>query len=108
MRTVHCLGCGQTFAREDVAALIRRQNPWLDELARRELAPDGDVAVDDVRRMIAPVCSVCGGILKPDVVFFGEFVPPTVFQQATALLGGADALLVAGFFARRQQRHPDA
>ena len=41
-------------------------------------------------------CTVCGGILKPDVVFFGEFVPTPVFRQAASLVHGADVLLVAG------------
>ena len=46
--------------------------------------------------MTIPSCTVCGGILKPDVVFFGEFVPVDTFQAAASLVRGADVLLVAG------------
>ena len=49
-----------------------RDRPRRRPSARR---PDGDVEVDDVDAMVIPACTVCGGILKPDVVFFGEFVP---------------------------------
>ena len=59
-------------------------------------APDGDVEVDDVDAMVIPACTVCGGMLKPDVVFFGEFVPVTTFQAAAALVKRRDVLLVAG------------
>jgi NAD-dependent SIR2 family protein deacetylase len=52
--------------------------------------------VNDVDSFEIPVCSVCGGPLKPDVVFFGEFVPPLRFEAARELVDGADALLVAG------------
>ncbi len=96
MHTVHCLTCGQSFAREDIAVRMTAANPWLESDAFRELSPDGDVAVTDSDRMIVPDCSVCGGILKPDVVFFGEFVPQLKFAEAASLVAAADALLVAG------------
>jgi len=59
-------------------------------------SPDGDVEVDDVDALMIPGCTVCGGILKPDVVFFGEFVPSDTFHAAAALVQGAGTLLVAG------------
>lgn len=96
MRRVSCLTCGQTFARADIAERMTRQNPWLDYPDAIESGPDGDVQIDYVEQMIVPECTVCGGILKPDVVFFGEFVPQTVFASARALLRGSDALLIAG------------
>lgn len=96
MSSVHCLDCGQSYAREAIAERLAAANPWLDSAAARELAPDGDVPVADVDRMIVPECSVCGGVLKPDVVFFGEFVPPTVFGEVSAMVRSADALIVAG------------
>jgi NAD-dependent SIR2 family protein deacetylase len=58
--------------------------------------PDGDVDVEQVSDMVVPSCPNCGGVVKPEVVFFGEFVPPTVFEQAAAVIGRSDALLVAG------------
>ena len=46
--------------------------------------------------MVIPACTVCGGILKPDVVFFGEFVPPETFRAAASVIRGSETLLVAG------------
>jgi NAD-dependent SIR2 family protein deacetylase len=43
-----------------------------------------------------PACDMCEGILKPEVIFFGEFVPPSIFDQAAGMLQRADALIVAG------------
>jgi NAD-dependent SIR2 family protein deacetylase len=93
---VRCLACGQFFAREDIAARMTRENPWLAEPENVRLNPDGDVDIDAVDEMVVPDCTVCGGMLKPDVVFFGEFVPTTKFTDAAALIRAADALLVAG------------
>lgn len=93
---VRCLACGQFFAREDVAARMTRANPWLAQPDSVRLNPDGDVDIDAVDEMVVPDCTVCGGMLKPDVVFFGEFVPPTKFMQGAAIVRGADALVVAG------------
>jgi NAD-dependent SIR2 family protein deacetylase len=96
MDRVHCLNCGQVFARESVAEQIDALNPWLDAPGAVELAPDGDVEVHEVGRFQLPACTVCGGTLKPDVVFFGEFVPLEKFSEAAALVRGADALVIAG------------
>jgi NAD-dependent SIR2 family protein deacetylase len=93
---VRCLACGQFFAREDIAERMTRDNPWLAEPENVKLNPDGDVDIDAVEQMIVPDCTVCGGMLKPDVVFFGEFVPTTKFAEAASLIRTADALLVAG------------
>jgi NAD-dependent SIR2 family protein deacetylase len=96
MDRVFCVACGQQFAREDIAVRMTRQNPWLAEPENVKLNPDGDVDIDAVGEMIVPTCSVCEGMLKPDVVFFGEFVPTTKFAAAAALIRAADALLIAG------------
>jgi len=96
MDRVRCLHCGQTFARVDIAERMARDNPWLDAPDGVQLNPDGDVTVEDSDRMIVPSCTVCGGILKPEVVFFGEFVPVEKFDEARALVRGADALVIAG------------
>lgn len=93
---VRCLSCGQHFAREDIAARMARENPWLAEPETIRLNPDGDVDIDSVGEMVVPSCSVCGGMLKPDVVFFGELVPTLKFTEASALIKSADAFLVAG------------
>jgi NAD-dependent SIR2 family protein deacetylase len=96
MDRVRCLHCGQTFARPDIAERMAAQNPWLDAPEAVTLNPDGDVEVDAVDDMVVPACSVCGGVLKPEVVFFGEFVPTEKFAEAAALVRRADALLIAG------------
>ncbi len=96
MHSVSCLTCGQTFDREAIAARLTAANPWLESDELRELSPDGDVAVAEFDTTVVPECTVCGGILKPDVVFFGEFVPQLKYQEAAALVSKAQALLVAG------------
>ncbi len=96
MRTVHCLHCGQTFARDAVAAQIEARNPWLDVPDEVLLGPDGDVRPESGEEFVLPRCTVCGGALKPDVVFFGEYVPAVQFADAEALLRSGDALVVAG------------
>ncbi|MES2169550.1 MAG: Sir2 family NAD-dependent protein deacetylase [Actinomycetota bacterium] len=96
MDRVRCLTCGQTFARSDIAERIAAANPWLDEPEAGELGPDGDVAFHQIDDFVTPDCTVCGGILKPDIVFFGEFIPTEKFSEASALVRSADALLIAG------------
>jgi len=96
MHSVSCLTCGQTFDRGAIATRLAAANPWLESDAALELAPDGDVAIAEFEQTVVPDCSVCGGILKPDVVFFGEFVPPLKFEEGASLVASAGALLVAG------------
>jgi NAD-dependent SIR2 family protein deacetylase len=96
MSRVLCLDCGQVYAREDISHRIEADNPWLTRPEAVTINPDGDAEVSEVDRFVIPVCTVCGGSLKPDVVFFGEFVPTERFREATALVQAADALLVAG------------
>jgi NAD-dependent SIR2 family protein deacetylase len=96
MDRVVCLNCGQVFARPDIAARIDAANPWLAKPEAVVINPDGDAEVTDVENFVVPDCTVCGGPLKPDVVFFGEFVPVDRFDEAKALTASSDALLVAG------------
>ncbi|CAD5997892.1 Sir2 family NAD-dependent protein deacetylase [Agreia sp. COWG] len=96
MDRVLCLNCGQAFARASIAERISADNPWVDEPDAITLAPDGDADVSDYASFVVPACSVCEGMLKPDVVFFGEFIPAEKFREATALVAGAEALLIAG------------
>ena len=72
-------------------------NSWLGSLTAAH-APDGDadLEVSDLESMQIPACTHCGGLLKPDVVFFGENVPRDKVQLAMSALASADALLVAG------------
>jgi NAD-dependent SIR2 family protein deacetylase len=96
MDRVRCLTCGQFYARGDIAARLAAANPWLDDEQSIELSPDGDVQIASVDDFVVPECSVCGGLLKPDVVFFGEFVPVEKFTEASALVQSAEAFIVAG------------
>jgi NAD-dependent SIR2 family protein deacetylase len=96
MRRVLCLHCGQIFDRRDLAERVERDNPWLQTPDEVLLGPDGDVRPDTVAGFRIPACTVCGGMLKPDVVFFGEFVPAEKFREAEQLVATSDALIVAG------------
>jgi len=96
MDKVRCLTCGQQFARVDIATRIDAANPWLEAIGADEVNPDGDASPAAFDDFITPDCTVCGGVLKPDIVFFGEFIPVEKFGEASALVKKADALIVAG------------
>lgn len=94
---VRCLGCGQTSPREAMQEVLVRLNP--DWAALEALpAPDGDADLDgtDFSTFRVPPCPCCGGLLKPDVVFFGEAVPQDRVVAAFQALERADAVLVVG------------
>ena len=93
---VRCLDCGQIFDRTGVECLLEAGNPWLALPESVTLAPDGDVEIREFDRIVIPHCTVCSGVLKPDVVFFGEFVPPKIYNAAASLVKRADVLLIAG------------
>ena len=96
MRRVLCLHCGQVFDRRDVAGQIEELNPWITVPENVPLAPDGDVLPESVEGFVIPRCTVCDGMLKPDVVFFGEYVPQDRFRAAESLLRSSTAMIVAG------------
>lgn len=96
MRTVTCLDCGAQFSRHDVAERLERDNPMLAVPDAVELGPDGDVLPSATEGIVVPDCTVCGGTLKPDVVFFGEYVPVAQTRAAEEIVDEAEALLVAG------------
>lgn len=96
MRRVFCTHCGQVFDRRDISERIEIDNPWVAVPENIPLGPDGDVLPSSTDGFIVPNCSVCGGLLKPDVVFFGEFIPTEKFREAEQLLKTSQALLIAG------------
>jgi len=96
MDRVRCLNCGQLYARTDISRRIVAMNPWIAEPSAAGLGPDGDVEIASVEDFQLPSCGACGGTLKPDIVFFGEFIPKEKFIEASALVQKADALLIAG------------
>lgn len=97
LRTVSCQRCGASEARESLDDRLHEQNPWLPTAPDSvPLGPDGDAEIAHVDDMVVPACRVCGGIVKPDVVFFGEFVRADARDAAEALVDEADVLLSAG------------
>ncbi len=94
---VVCLACGASSARARLQLRLAQANPgWIDLQA--DTAPDGDADLDgrDFGTFQIPACEACGGMLKPDVVFFGENVPRARVETAMAHLARADAMLVVG------------
>lgn len=96
MRRVFCTHCGQVFDRRDLTTRVERDNPWLATTHELPLGPDGDVTPESTDGFVVPACSVCEGTLKPDVVFFGEYIPTEKFREAEQLVLGSEALLIAG------------
>lgn len=95
--TIRCVDRGHRWSRAEVLGWFDVANPGFAEAhAGARIAPDGDAEVGDVTGVVAPVCPACGGLLRPDVVYFGEHVPTEVFARAETLLAEASALLIAG------------
>ncbi len=94
---VRCLSCGETSTRQSLDARLSEANrTWRAQATG--VNPDGDVDLpDDVLDGFTVVdCLACGGVLKPDVVYFGENVPPDRVASAYALVGSAASILVLG------------
>jgi NAD-dependent SIR2 family protein deacetylase len=115
---VVCLGCRATSARSALQERLTELNP--DFSARHAGAvvrPDGDVELEDTGDFVVPGCEHCGGVLKPDVVFFGENVPAPRVERCLAavdalaetggvlLVAGSSLTVMSGFrFVRRAAR----
>ena len=97
LRNVVCLRCASVEDRRSLQLRLAELNPDFSPLAP-EYAPDGDSDVPDelVDSFVVAPCQVCGGVLKPEVVFFGENVPAQTYQRAKGMLEDAEALLVVG------------
>lgn len=94
---VVCLECGTHTARGELDRRLREANPdWRAQVTA--INPDGDVELPDEQldgfRIVA--CTTCGGMLKPDVVYFGETVPAPRVAHCFDLVEEAGALLVLG------------
>jgi NAD-dependent SIR2 family protein deacetylase len=94
---VRCLQCGRRVPRQQMQSDMERRNPAFAALDALD-APDGDADLEDARfeTFDVPACSGCGGMLKPDVVFFGENVPRDRVHHAMAAIDVSDAMLVVG------------
>jgi len=97
---IRCLSCGWTCSRAELDALLLALNPdFLDrvrQLGDIEIAPDADAVLESTAGFVVADCPRCGGVLKPDITFFGESVPRERVAHAFELVDEAQALLVAG------------
>jgi NAD-dependent SIR2 family protein deacetylase len=95
LHRVVCLTCWQRTARLALDERLRAANPsWHEQAAA--VNPDGDVALEETSGFTVADCLECGGLLKPDVVFFGENVPKPRVAACYDLVAGAAALVVLG------------
>ena len=113
---MRCLDCGAVESRQEVQERLLALNPGFARHTA-EPRPDGDAELpaEAVRSFQVAGCTRCDGTLKPDVVFFGDNVPPPTVEAAFALLEEGDALLVVGsslavysgfrFLQRAEDRH---
>ncbi|GAA1729075.1 hypothetical protein GCM10009809_25780 [Isoptericola hypogeus] len=101
---VICLQCGRVTSRTRLAERLDALNPGFVEsvlaegatVTDIETAPDADAVIEQTSHFVPAVCEFCGGMLKPEIVYFGENVPRERVQRAYAMVDDADALLVAG------------
>ena len=105
---VVCLDCRRVSPRAELQRRLTELNPGFAEEHRRAMvsAPDGDARLESVEGFRLAPCRMCAGPLKPDVVFFGETVPPERVARCRALVDAlaptdddipaGGALLVAG------------
>ncbi|MFD3743468.1 NAD-dependent protein deacetylase [Nocardia sp. NPDC058633] len=98
---VRCLRCANLISRMTLAQYLEAANPGFAENVSAaatgiEVAPDADAVVTDTDRFRMVDCLSCGGMLKPDIVYFGENVPPDRVEAAFGMVDRAQALLVAG------------
>jgi NAD-dependent SIR2 family protein deacetylase len=97
LEEVRCMDCELRLPRSQFQAELTRRNvAW--QALDAATAPDGDADLEamDFASFEVPSCPRCDGTLKPDVVFFGESVPPDRVRAAMAHLATADALLIVG------------
>ena len=97
---VVCLQCGHVITRSDLDARLLDLNPGfleqVTELGDVEIAPDADAVIEQTSQFRIASCELCGGTLKPNIVYFGENVPKERVARAYAMVEDADALLAVG------------
>jgi NAD-dependent SIR2 family protein deacetylase len=98
LHRVVCLSCGQRTARTELERRLEAANPGWDTRLATSVNPDGDAVLDDEATESFQVvdCSACHGVLKPDVVFFGENVPGPRAEACYAMVERSKALVVLG------------
>jgi NAD-dependent SIR2 family protein deacetylase len=97
LHQVRCMGCERRSDRAQMQRRLLDLNPAWASLDAHD-APDGDAELEglDFSGFVVPACEDCGGLLKPDVVFFGESVPQERVAAALQAVQRADAMLVIG------------
>ena len=94
---VICLSCGLVLSRSELDRMLTALNPdFTDAVADVEIAPDADAVIASTEGFQVQPCPRCGGILKPNIVYFGENVPKERVAAAFELVDESEALLVAG------------
>lgn len=96
---VVCLDCGSMVQRAELDRILTDLNPGFAEAVMVEdveVAPDADAVIESTAGFVVAPCPVCGGVLKPDVTFFGENVPRDRVARSYGMVDSADGLLVAG------------
>ncbi len=94
---VRCVTCDGVTSRSDFQSRLRAANPgWHAEVFRYKPDGDAELAEKTYRGFRVPACPDCDGIMKPDVVMFGEAVPKERVADATSAVERADALLIVG------------
>lgn len=96
---VVCLRCGDLSSRAVLDERLAELNPGFaddEQVSAAAQRPDGDADITAFDGFVIAACLVCGGPLKPDVVFFGENVPPPRVRRCYEAVDAAGALLVAG------------
>ncbi len=93
---VDCLACTAAYSREAIQETLATGRSRPDATAI--LRPDGDADLEFVPggEIQIPICSACGGDLKPRVVFFGGTVDADLVEKIYSVIRTADALLVVG------------
>ena len=94
---VRCLDCGAGYEREEIQQRLLVLNPQHPRVTGT-VRPDGDADLPEsaIERLRIVDCDACGGVLMPDVVFFGGSVPRERVAACEQAIAEADAVLVIG------------
>ncbi|KAB0791766.1 hypothetical protein PPYR_03566 [Photinus pyralis] len=94
---VICLSCNESYSRHSVQRTIQELNPGMHE-ATTMIRPDGDVEIsqEKIAQFKPPECPRCSGVLKPDIVFFGDNIPKSRVSRVEAAVCESDGVLVLG------------
>lgn len=94
---VKCLSCNENYSRYEIQKMLNDLNPEFGETSEM-IRPDGDVEIapEKITEFQPPLCKTCSGILKPDIIFFGDNVPRERVRRIKDFVTESDSLLVLG------------